>query len=374
MADLKLVEISNSISQLIELINKIAGNMGQPYSVFSDTVAALTTLKETIEEVSSNKNQHFIGAEYISLDYLQQNLKKDQEELAKLEQSPVFSSLHSYIQYLPDRYSFHNKYWNLLMLLDGPEILEGDSDALSGTDTTPGDKYLEGIARRSKRLNNAIEKEIDASQTRVHQLELDYAATLTDHTIEAKSSLKALVDLINLYRGYEKNFDETIGKSNRIQLESAFQKKADSLNAQKWWWGAGLLAALACMTLNAYKILSAPPADLTWQLLVSRALLTLPLIWVAWFCAKQFGYTSRLQEDYSFKVSTARSYLGYKSEADINEQLKAKLLELTLTTFSENPLRIYKIPSDAGTPLQEIAEGFAKLRNSVSSDSQKGNK
>ncbi len=69
--------------------------------------------------------------------------------------------------------------------------------------------------------------------------------------------------------------------------------------------------------------------------------LTLPFIWLAWFSALRFSQLGRLTEDYAFKVATALSLDGYRKQAaEVNPALAEKLLDLAITNFGENPLRL----------------------------------
>ncbi len=69
--------------------------------------------------------------------------------------------------------------------------------------------------------------------------------------------------------------------------------------------------------------------------------LTLPLVWLAWFSALRFSQLGRLSEDYAFKIATALSLDGYRKQAEeVNSELQEKLLDLAITNFGENPLRL----------------------------------
>lgn len=250
-----------------------------------------------------------------------------------------------------------------------------------------------------------------------------FAERADEKTKELEVAAKAFDDTIERYGKQEENLDRALAKASQVGLEKAFDSRASILRRQKTIWVAALFASLLCMFVNASILVyslpnvagqtvrfSTPASQLqatavlgtaaaassasngkasgdsqpaavgsspsgksteiknseqiNWGAFAARLLLTLPLVWAAWFCAKQYGYASRLEEDYAFKVVVARSYQGYKDEATAkNPELQARLLELTLTTFNENPLRIYNISSDAGTPFQEITESLGKLNS-----------
>lgn len=69
--------------------------------------------------------------------------------------------------------------------------------------------------------------------------------------------------------------------------------------------------------------------------------LSLPFIWLAWFSALKFSQLGRLREDYAFKVATALALDGYRKQAaEVSPELAVKLLDLAITNFGENPLRL----------------------------------
>ena len=41
-----------------------------------------------------------------------------------------------------------------------------------------------------------------------------------------------------------------------------------------------------------------------------------PLIWLAWYCAKQAGIQQKLYADYAYKAATALSFEGFKNWRD----------------------------------------------------------
>lgn len=70
--------------------------------------------------------------------------------------------------------------------------------------------------------------------------------------------------------------------------------------------------------------------------------LSLPFVWLAWFSALKFSQLGRLREDYQFKVATALALDGYRKQvAEVEDpKLTEKLLDLAITNFGENPLRL----------------------------------
>ncbi len=77
-----------------------------------------------------------------------------------------------------------------------------------------------------------------------------------------------------------------------------------------------------------------------WTRLIVEIGLVSPLIWLGWFAAKQYGYTSRIREDYAFKSAAAMAYEGHKKAArETDQELERLLLEFSLFNMSQNPIR-----------------------------------
>jgi hypothetical protein len=74
--------------------------------------------------------------------------------------------------------------------------------------------------------------------------------------------------------------------------------------------------------------------------LITNIPLIAPLVWLAWFSALKYSQINKLKEDYAFKTATALALDGYREQADVDDVLDKKLLEIAITNFGENPLRL----------------------------------
>jgi hypothetical protein len=82
-----------------------------------------------------------------------------------------------------------------------------------------------------------------------------------------------------------------------------------------------------------------------------------PFVWWAWFSARQYGRTSRLQEDYAFKEASAMAYIGYRDEmGDKDDELLSYLQKSAIRTFSENPAKINDLNADPASPLHDVIQ------------------
>lgn len=128
-------------------------------------------------------------------------------------------------------------------------------------------------------------------------------------------------------------------------LAYAFESRAEKLVAPRSTWMAVFVCSILLMLAVAYKI---EPEKELWQQTLSRLPYIAPLVWLAWFSAVQYGNSVRLEEDYRFKASTAKAFVGYRDHMqhlkDIDLQnadnALALLSERTVAVLSEPPGRV----------------------------------
>ncbi|HIC8860101.1 TPA: hypothetical protein ACW7Y0_001065 [Aeromonas hydrophila] len=134
-------------------------------------------------------------------------------------------------------------------------------------------------------------------------------------------------------------------KTNQAGMAAAFQSRHDELKWPMVTWIVMFFICLGGLAIwGAILVQSAFSSELkTVAELLSKLSVTFPLIWGAWFSAKQYSHISQLREDYAYKVAVAMTYHGYKDEAaDVNKDMSGKLLDSIISQFSDNPVRLYQ--------------------------------
>jgi hypothetical protein len=86
---------------------------------------------------------------------------------------------------------------------------------------------------------------------------------------------------------------------------------------------------------------------------VARMLFTGPEVWLAWFAARQYGFTMRLIEDYAFKEASALAFVGYKREMGDDLEMLKLLRETAIKNFGASPTRMLS-KSESSSPIHEI--------------------
>lgn len=134
-------------------------------------------------------------------------------------------------------------------------------------------------------------------------------------------------------------------ETSQAGMAGAFQERRNSLKTPMIIWFIAFFVCLCGLTfIGVVFVMSAFSSEIKTAVeLVSKIAITFPLVWGAWFSAKQYSHVSQLREDYAYKVAVAMTYHGYKDEAaDVNNEMSGKLLDSIIAQFSDNPVRLYK--------------------------------
>lgn len=141
-------------------------------------------------------------------------------------------------------------------------------------------------------------------------------------------------------------------------LAGAFQLRSDKLRAERRLWILAFLGAAAVLGLLAV-VFVVEFDKITYESLLVHLLrkigLAAPFIWVGWYSAKQIGMVSKIQQDYEYKAATALAFQSYREEVKLHgdASLSGKLMEQAISTFGENPVRLYEDGSqEPVTPIQ----------------------
>lgn len=202
--------------------------------------------------------------------------------------------------------------------------------------------------------------EILVHQANINALVSGFSTLKTD--LETNKSTQE--QLFKEFEAYRDRIDGLLGDANRTGMAASFAKRKNDLDSPMKAWlyvFGGSIIGLVVMGV----IYLAPLLDSgNLEQLPSRLALTAPFIWLGWFSAKQYGYTSRLREDYAYKEASANSFEGYKREATlINPEVQKNLMDTAIKNLGDNPIRIYSGHENHASPIQEILEKSMKDEN-----------
>jgi len=199
--------------------------------------------------------------------------------------------------------------------------------------------------------------EILVQQANINALVTGFSTLKTDLETN-KSTQEQLFKEFEAYRG---RIDELLGDANRTGMAASFAKRKNDLNVPMLAWLFVFAVSIVGLVVMGV-IYLAPLLDSgKLEQLPSRLALTAPFIWLGWFSAKQYGYTSRLREDYAYKEASANSFEGYKREATlINPEVQKNLMDTAIKNLGDNPIRIYSGHENHASPLHELLEKSLK--------------
>ncbi|MEO7066928.1 MAG: hypothetical protein ABI114_08490 [Rhodanobacter sp.] len=252
---------------------------------------------------------------------------------------------------------------------------------------------LSGIATTDAQLIADAKTEIEASNTlsestnaRLEKLAVeatDSANTASAQKGEIEKLLKTVVELKTaadtredelgkrvaavdkhlketdiLAKNAYKSVEEALRKVRDQGLAHSFQERSTALEGERRIWTL-MFVGSALVLLTIAIVFAVDLTQMTYEALLVNFLrrvgVAAPLIWVGWYSARQVGRIVRVQEDYEYKAASALAFQAYNEEAKLgaDPEMGKKLLELAITTFGENPVRLYGThDSEPVSPLQ----------------------
>ncbi|MEM1441498.1 MAG: hypothetical protein AAGF67_04110 [Verrucomicrobiota bacterium] len=170
-----------------------------------------------------------------------------------------------------------------------------------------------------------------------------------------------------------------LGDANRIGMAGSFKTRKEELEKTHANWQRIFITTIVVITsLSGYFLFSAEANEIPdWRMLILRVAMVAPLVWLAWFAARQYGTINRVREDYSFKYASSMAYEGFKKATrEVDPELEQTLLEVSILNMSQNPIRLLDSRKDYSTPTEELGEnlqGRLKKLKSIAAKDPTGN-
>ncbi len=148
----------------------------------------------------------------------------------------------------------------------------------------------------------------------------------------------------NSYKAMIEKIEGLLPGATSTGLAKAYQDQGLKYKTPYWLWSAVFLAMTSGMIAFAiYSLKDATSISDAFIKIITRVPFFVPAIWLAVFSSKQQSQSRRLQEEYAYKETLAKSYEGYKREieklptsAEKNKMLE-KLLSAMVTMAEFNP-------------------------------------
>jgi hypothetical protein len=178
---------------------------------------------------------------------------------------------------------------------------------------------------------------------------------INELTLQLESQLKTNSE-------FQAEIQKTIQDANRHGMAGSFKARKDELSRPLLIWQILTLVSIVVLIFVSYLVLrDVISGQFEWNEFVARMPIFASCVWLGWFCAKQYGYTSRIREDYAYKYAVSMAFEGYKNATkELDQDLLFKLLDTTIFNVAKNPLNIYETNSNHGTPYHEF---FDKLKS-----------
>lgn len=212
----------------------------------------------------------------------------------------------------------------------------------------------------------AIKEDIIKKQTEITKLKAESEQIQESNKVSQKNIdnfTQSLTEQLSLNTEHQVYIKKTIEDVSRAGMAGSFKKRKDELKWIQLAWAISTVASIAGLLWISYTIVEPIIANQDFN--INHLLFKLPVfasaVWLGWFCAKQYGFTSRIMEDYSFKYAISMAFEGYKQETmNLDEDLLKKLIELTIFNISKSPVSNFDSKSNHGTPYNEMFESLAK--------------
>lgn len=240
----------------------------------------------------------------------------------------------------------------------GNQITTFHSKLLLGSETEPSvnaiiDKFQKDADEKTKSMG-IKERDLSAFHERVFGKKTEDGKQLIGYQQEFEAKIK-MFD--TAHRSETSRFDELFKKiegllpgATSAGLAHAYDKQKNSYGSQiiLWQWSfiitMGLMIVIGVWafyeTINVTMTLNESLVSL-----IRKLPFFVPLIWLGVFSGKRLSQNKRLQQEYAFKETLAKSFDGHKTQVEalklandgLQKELMAKLLKNLIESTGENP-------------------------------------
>jgi hypothetical protein len=239
---------------------------------------------------------------------------------------------------------------------------------------------LETKAEEFDKLNNRskdIQKEIEATHEKIFGKRDEEGKQVKGYLQETEDLKKEMADfLVEQEKKFIAQFNEIKGllpDATSAGLAAAYQKQKDSYTKPIQLWSRVFFGTIIIMTglggfilYSYFKATTEPSLNSALISLLKDLPFFIPTIWLAAFASKQQSQYKRLQQEYAFKETNAKSFHGHKeqierlmkhggADKDLLSQLVAQLVFIT----AQNPSNTLDNKShEDNSPILKFAEKY----------------
>lgn len=151
-------------------------------------------------------------------------------------------------------------------------------------------------------------------------------------------------------------------------LAAAYGDRARSLIPNIKYWRLLFIISIVALVAGSVTIVTltlGQDADI-WKYFFLRLPMVIPVVWIAWFSAIQYGNSTRLEEHYSFKEATSKAFAGYREhiehlggltpgvDGDSKQDIVKRLAESTVTILGKPPSDIFNHTDAEASPVSQV--------------------
>ncbi|HBC3994220.1 TPA: hypothetical protein KD875_000860 [Vibrio cholerae] len=243
--------------------------------------------------------------------------------------------------------------------------------AYQAADSLPTD--IDALKEAKKQIDSYLKSSKEKIDSALERSEESLEAM---RSIEKKSNLtyercNELLKKIDLAKNQAnervEQCDDALKIATTQGLAAGFDQKATELKKSIWYYIAGLIVALGIGAFIGYLRVEDLTKAASMELTTGQALLHTIMsifsiggpLWLAWICTQQINQRFKLSEDYSYKATVTKSFVGFSSQAQrFSPETEERLFNSTLDRLEEMPLRLIE-GKDYNSPWHEFIDSEA---------------
>ncbi len=155
--------------------------------------------------------------------------------------------------------------------------------------------------KKAGELIDAIQKQSEATNTCFSEIE-EQKNTAKQLTVEIKeqhdTETKIISEKQQQYQELFKKIEDLLPGATSAGLAGSYHKAHTEKKTKGYWFG--FITSLVILMFGYFGFFFIFP-EITWMNIVTRTIVGLPLVWIAWYCQKSISQTNRIKEEYHHK-------------------------------------------------------------------------
>ncbi len=154
---------------------------------------------------------------------------------------------------------------------------------------------------------------------------------------------KIIAEKQEKYTALFQKIEELLPGATSAGLASSYREAHEKKSTKGYW--CGFIGSLIVLVGGYYIYFIHNSPEIKWVHIITRTIVGMPLIWIAWYCQRTISQTNRIKEEYHHKQRVMSVFNGFSKQIDEltkdnPEENKAKKLELIsviINAIKQNP-------------------------------------